>query len=236
MRRIIFILFLFLALDSFAQEVLVRLPVQPCDAPASIQAAPLYGKKILLFGDSYVKNAGCPVQETWHYKLAEKYNMEYHNFGWNGNAVAYDRTDENFGPPMYERYKVLPDNADYVIICGGHNDATRMRKLEEGTDLFREKLKVLCEGLISKFPSAKICFVTPWRVPSPMFEEMTAVLLEVCGTYSIPVFDATRYSGIYVWDQDFRRLYFQNPFDTAHLNSAGHDLFMPKMEHFLLGL
>ena len=69
-----------------------------------------------------------------------------------------------------------------------------------------------------------------------MFEEMTEVLLEVCGSYSIPVFDATRGSGIYVWDEEFRKLYFQSPGDTAHLNAAGHDLFLPKMEHFLLGL
>jgi hypothetical protein len=69
-----------------------------------------------------------------------------------------------------------------------------------------------------------------------MFPEMTAVLLEVCGSYSIPVFDATRNSGIYVWDEQFRSLYFQGPRDTAHLNDAGHNLFLPKMEHFLLGL
>ena len=65
---------------------------------------------------------------------------------------------------------------------------------------------------------------------------MTEVLLEVCASYSIPVFDATRQSGIYVWDEPFRALYFQNRGDTAHLNAAGHDLFLPKMEHFLLGL
>ena len=236
MKRILLSLLVLLPFASYAQERLAVMSDPDFEAPDYLRATTLYGKTLVIFGDSYVANHVRPIQETWHYKLAAKYNMEYHNFGWNGNAVAYDRTAENFGPPMYERYKVMPDNADYVIICGGHNDATRMNKLGEGTDLFREKLKLLCEGLISKFPSAKLCFVTPWRVPSPMFEEMTAVLLEVCGTYSIPVFDATRYSGIYVWDQDFRKLYFQNPFDTAHLNSAGHDLFMPKMEHFLLGL
>jgi len=111
-----------------------------------------------------------------------------------------------------------------------------MARSGEGTDFFREKLKVLCEALIHKYPGAKLCFVTPWAVPRPMFPEMTAVLLEVCASYSIPVFDATRNSGIYVMDEQFRSLYFQSPGDTAHLNAAGHDLFLPKMEHFLLGL
>ena len=219
-----------------SQERLCRLSDPSFDAPAHIRDASLYGKSIVFFGDSYIQNHVRPIEETWHYKLAVKYNMEYHNFGWNGNCVAYDRTAENFGPAMYERYKVLPEKADYVVVCAGHNDASRMLYTGEGTDAFREKLKVLCEALVRKYPGAKLCFVTPWAVPRPMFPEMTAVLLEVCGSYSIPVFDATRNSGIYVWDEEFRKLYFQGPNDTAHLNAAGHDLFLPKMEHFLLGL
>lgn len=225
-----------LTLDAIAQEQLVLMPTAAFEAPASIQSSPLCGKKIIVFGDSYVQNSAGTIQETWHYKLAAKYNMEYRNFGWNGNCVAYDRTAENFGPAMYERYQVLPEHADYVIVCAGHNDASRMARSGEGTDFFREKLKVLCEALIHKYPGAKLCFVTPWAVPRPMFPEMTAVLLEVCASYSIPVFDATRNSGIYVMDEQFRSLYFQSPGDTAHLNAAGHDLFLPKMEHFLLGL
>jgi hypothetical protein len=225
-----------LPLTAQAQERLHRMYDPAFQAPEHIRDASLYGKTLVIFGDSYVQNHVRPVEETWHYKLAAKYNMEYRNFGWNGNCVAYDRTAENFGPAMYERYQVLPEHADYVIVCAGHNDATRMARSGEGTDFFREKLKVLCEALIHKYPGAKLCFVTPWAVPRPMFPEMTAVLLEVCASYSIPVFDATRNSGIYVMDEQFRSLYFKSPGDTAHLNAAGHDLFLPKMEHFLLGL
>ncbi|MCR4823893.1 MAG: SGNH/GDSL hydrolase family protein [Bacteroidales bacterium] len=225
-----------LPLFCMAQERLAVMSRPDDNAPEYIRGANLYGKTLVIFGDSYVQNHVRPIEETWHYKLAAKYNMEYHNFGWNGNCVAYDRTAENFGPPMYERFRVLPEKADYVIICAGHNDATQMNRRGEGTDFFREKLNILCQELIAKYPSAKLCFVTPWRVPRPMFPEMTAVLLEVCGSYSIPVFDATTQSGIYVWDEAFRTLYFQHPGDTAHLNAAGHDLFLPKMEHFLLGL
>ena len=235
-KRFIVLLLCALPLCGYAQERLAVMSRPDDDSPDYIRATSLYGKNLVILGDSYVRNHVRPIEETWHYKLAMKYNMEYHNFGWNGNCIAYDRTAENFGPPMYERVKELPDRADYVIICGGHNDATQMSRKGEGTEFFREKLHVLCQELIAKYPSARICFVTPWRVPRPMFPEMTEVLLEVCGTYSIPVFDATRLSGIYVWDEAFRSLYFQNPGDTAHLNDAGHSLFMPKMEHFMLGL
>jgi len=236
MKRILIMLCCLLPMCAFAQERLVLQSRADDASPDFIRATGLYGKTLVIFGDSYVQNHVRPIEETWHYKLAAKYNMEYHNFGWNGNCVAYDRTAENFGPPMYERYKVLPEKADYVIVCAGHNDATQMNRRGEGTEFFREKLNLLCQALIAKYPTAKLCFVTPWRVPRPMFPEMTEVLLEVCASYSIPVFDATRYSGIYVWDEPFRRIYFQHPGDTAHLNAAGHDLFLPKMEHFLLGL
>lgn len=234
--RLIVFMLCTLPLCCFAQERLVRLSDPGAEVRHYIADASLYGKTFVIFGDSYVANHVRPIEETWHYKLAVKYNMEYHNFGWNGNCVAYDRTAENFGPPMYERYETLPEKADYVVVCAGHNDAVQMKRRGEGTEFFREKLGVLIERLIAKYPGAKLCFVTPWRVPSEMFPEMTEVLIEVCGRYSVPVFDATRYSGIYVWDENFRRLYFQSPFDTAHLNDAGHDLLLPKMEHFMLGL
>lgn len=235
-KFLLFSLLCLLPLAASAQERLHRMPDPEARVPAHIADAPLYGKTFVIIGDSYVRNHVRPIEETWHYKLAVKYNMEYRNFGWNGNCIAYDRTSENFGPPMYERYKELPEQADYLVVCAGHNDATRMAMFHEGTELFREKLIVLIEGLIARYPSAKLCFVTPWKVPFPMFPEMTAVLLEVCASYSVPVFDATRQSGIYVWDENFRRLYFQSASDTAHLNAAGHDLFLPKMEHFMLGL
>lgn len=165
MKKLLLLICILLPLSLAAQERLVRNTDPSASVPDYIRAASLYGKTMVIFGDSYVQNHVRPIEESWHYKIADKYNMEYHNFGWNGNCVAYDRTAENFGPPMYERYKVLPDKADYVIVCAGHNDADRMARNGESTDLFREKLTVLCEGLIAKYPGAKLCFVTPWRVP-----------------------------------------------------------------------
>ena len=47
----------------------------------------LFGKTMLVLGDSYVKNHRRPVTETWHYKLAEKYHMDYRNYG-NGSSMC----------------------------------------------------------------------------------------------------------------------------------------------------
>lgn len=53
-------------------------------------------------------------------------------------------------------------------------------------------------------------------------------MIEVCGNYSIPIFDCARKGSIYADNDTFRRIYFQkskNNTDTAHLNSKGHDRF-----------
>ena len=103
MKRILLILSMLLTLTAYAQEQLVRMSTADFDAPAAIRESPLYGKRIIVFGDSYVQNSACPIQETWHYKLAAKYNMEYHNWGRNGNCLAYEWETERFGQPMYKR-------------------------------------------------------------------------------------------------------------------------------------
>jgi len=235
MKRVLAVCFLSISLCLSAQERLAVLPREDFEAPDAIRTSPLFGKDLVVFGDSYVRNGYCPIEETWHYKLALKYNMEYHNFGWNGNCIAYD-WGEKYGPPMYERYQTLPDHADYVVVCAGHNDAVLIDRYGDSMDFFRSKLVILCEGLLARFPQAKICFVTPWNCPQPMFKETTQTLLEVCGSYGIAVFDSSKYSGIHPRFLGFRSLYFQAADDMAHLNARGHDLFLPRIERFLIGL
>ena len=235
MKRVLAICFFLLTLSLSAQERLAVYPREDFMASETILTSPLYGKDLVVFGDSYVQNGGRPIEETWHYKLALKYNMEYHNYGWNGNCLAYD-WGEQYGPPMYERYHTLPDRADYVVVCAGHNDAVLINRYGDSMDYFRSKLVILCEGLLAKYPNAKICFVTPWDVPQPMFKETTETILEVCGSYGIAVFDSSKYSGIHPRFKGIRSFYFQSPDDAAHLNDRGHNLVLPRMERFLLSL
>lgn len=236
MKRDLITLFLLLSLCSFAQEQM-HIPSQASfQTTKAIREASLYGKTIIMFGDSYIQNGGRPIEESWHYKLALKYNMDYYNFGLNGNCIAYDRTNEKCGFPLYERVSELPDKADYVIVCAGHNDAAIIHHNGEGTDYFRSKMEVLCKELLAKFPNAKICFITPWSVPLPMYPETIATMQEVCNEYGIPIFDASKSGRIHVGFLGFRRLYFQGSNDMAHLNAKGHDLFAPRIEAYLLGL
>ncbi len=202
----------------------------------SVQDAPLYGKIINVIGDSYVKNHRRPYQEAWHALVADKYHMTYRNYGRNGRCLVFDRTAEKWGTPMLDYFREMNDTADYVLVIGGHNDAEYIRNGKGTLAQFETGLDSLCRGLIQKYPSAKLAFVTPWRVPRDCFADVVATMVKVCARYSIPVFNSAERSGVYVWDPQFRKLYFQGPNDTAHLNAAGHRLFMRKGETFLLGL
>lgn len=197
----------------------------------------LKGKKIGFIGDSYVRNHREPFENAWHYKFAQKYGMEYYNYGRNGNCIALDL--KQWGTGMYKRYQEMNDSLDYVVVIAGHNDASGNRIDSIGMGTFKERLGILCKGLRSKYPAAKIIFFTPWRCENfagSMREKVIDAIQKVCADYQIPVFDAARQSNIESDNFDFRKKYFQGGkgTDTAHLNAKGHDLFLPVAEQFIL--
>lgn len=184
-----------------------------------------------VIGDSYVANHRRPKEEAWHYKLAQQRGYVYNNYGKNGSCVAFDRTHDgkyNFGPAMWQRYKAMNPQADYVIIIAGHNDADKVGENADSLRMFRDSLEVLLSGIETLCPNARIGYVTPWYVDRPGFKQVCKVIKYVCRRHKIPVlWNYTPKCVIQVRNDDFRRKYFQGPKDTAHLNADGHDLFLP---------
>ena len=198
---------------------------------------PLKGRKIGVIGDSYVRNHREPVENTWHYKFARRHGMEYYNYGRNGNCIALDL--KQWGTGMYKRYQDMRPDLDYVVVIAGHNDAAGNRIDSIGLDTFKERLAMLCQGLIEKYPTARIFFFTPWTCENfagSMRQTVVDAMLEICGSYGIPVFDAARRSNIFAASEQFRKIYFQGGkgTDTAHLNAKGHDRFLPVAGSFIL--
>ena len=184
-----------------------------------------------VIGDSYVANHKRPKEETWHFLMAQQLGMEYNNYGRNGSCIAFDRTHDgkyNFGPAMWQRYKSMRTDADYVIIIAGHNDAEKVRDNRDSLRMFRDSLVCLIKGIRQHCPKARIGFVTPWDVDRPGFRQVCKVIRKVCKAYNVPVLDNN--SGkcvITTRDEEFRKKYFQRSDDTAHLNADGHRLFLP---------
>lgn len=202
----------------------------------SAMSSDLTGKRIGVIGDSYVRNHQEPVENTWHYKFAKKQGMEYFNYGKNGNSIAY--SSPRWGEALYLRYKEMTDSLDYVIVIAGHNDAFKLDSIG-GIDQFKDKMEILCKGLVEKYPTAKIFFFTRWickNFAGSDSEKVVDAMIEVCGHYSIPIFDCARKGGMYMDNDTFRKIYIQghNLNDTAHLNSKGHDRFLKVAENFIL--
>ena len=106
-----------------------------------------------------------------------------------------------------------------------------------GIDNFKSKLEILCKGLVEKYPTAKIFFFTRWNCKDfkgSDSEKVIDAMVEVCGNYSIPIFDCARKGGIYADNDAFRKIYFQGEKDTAHLNAKGHARFLKVAENFIL--
>lgn len=199
-----------------------------------IQGDPLEYLTINVIGDSYVANHLADKSESWHAKLAKAHHMTYNNYGRNGGCIAFDRSKEGFGKAISERYNDMSDNADVILIIAGHNDACMIGHSADSLKTVRDSIDHLLTNLRNKYPTSHIGYVTPWYVDHDGFKDVVDAINEVCRKHNVPVLD--NYSEqcvIKVRDADFRKQYFQGANDTAHLNNAGHDLFLPVGEAFI---
>lgn len=195
----------------------------------------LKGKTINVIGDSYVANHKRPRSESWHSKLAQKYGMVYNNYGRNGGCVAFDRTKDGFGPSLMVRHKDMAKDADFILIIAGHNDASKIGNSKDSLSMFADSLNILLHSIKHNHPNAKIGYVTPWHIDRAGFSPVVKTIKKICRKHNIPVLNNySKKSIIKVRDSGFRKKYFQGANDTAHLNNAGHDLFLPVGEDFVL--
>ncbi|SEA98882.1 SGNH/GDSL hydrolase family protein, partial [Trichococcus collinsii] len=202
--------------------------IQPDDLKS-----PLFGKTINFIGDSYVANNTESIDKTWHYKLADKHQMTYNNYGINGNGIVGIRGGTT---PMKDRFTAMANNADYIVVIGGENDANLLLDIEE----FKTGLDSFIAGLVAKYPKGKICFFTPWNAAwstRNYIQPYIDAMIERCDHWCVPIFDASKNAGLYSWaGPSYRGFFFQGAYDGAHLNEAGHNNFLTAGEAFLENL
>ena len=130
----------------------------------------------------------------------------------------------------------MPDDLDYLLVIAGHNYAALLDSIG-GIKKYIEKLDLFLKGLKAKYPKAKIMFYSPWickNYQGSNREQVIQATAQECKKFNVPFFNAASNHTIKAEDDAFRKIYFQSPEDEAHLNSKGHDLFLPVAEKFFL--
>lgn len=203
-----------------------------------------YGYNGAKDGDGVV---GERVDKPYPTILSEILNCTVNNYGQNGSTIGGDgATTDEYGTlgykPMNVRYSNM-SNADYVVVFGGTNDCYASGRLPLGakgdtTNLtFYGSLKILIEGLINKYPTSKICFITPLKrtTISPNSYGKTLIeyanaIIEVCEEYSIPYLDFHRKSGCYPLISAFKNA---NLPDGLHPNQSYYYIIANKIAEFI---
>ena len=194
---------------------------------------PWVGKKMNALGDSITYGAGGTVPYTDVVKNILGLNT-VRNYGVSGSAIATrsGRTDS-----FVERYSSMDNDADIIYVMGGTNDFWTNVPLgsinDTTSDTFYGALKILCEGLINKYPNAFIFFGTPpkgWRssgyynegpnANGDTMEDFNKAIKEVCGLYTIPVLDVKHELGI---DPSIPIHFSTYTSDGIHYNNAGYE-------------
>lgn len=195
----------------------------------------LKGKTMNIIGDSYVANNGQPIEQTWHYKIANKNKMTYRNYGINGNCLV---ASGGTGDTVYTRYDQMDNNADYILVVGGKNDYNQQMPIAD----FSTQIASLIKRVVQKYQGKNVCFFTPWPDQGPAtvnpiaLHEYANAIEEQCGLLGVPCFNSSKYSGMATYNAQFRHKYFQSDNDVSHLNNAGQDLFVNKAQTFLESL
>jgi lysophospholipase L1-like esterase len=140
---------------------------------------------------------------------------------------------------MCERYSNMVDDADIITIFGGTNDFGNTVPLGVWGDTVNTTLygamKILVEGLLTKYPGKRIGFILPiprasQTSPTSGLKNYINVIKDVCDRYSVPTLDLYTQSGL---APDFAANKSVTIPDGLHPSDAGHLLISYKIEAFI---
>ena len=172
----------------------------------------LQNLKINFIGDSITEGVGCSSPDnTFHQIIKREYALaEAYNCGVSGTRIAKQTVPYNHHFDLYFslRAKVMPKDADMIVIFGGTNDFghgdSKMGHIDS-TDIytFYGALNTLLTELKEDYPKAKLIFMTPLRrlienTPNhdgKILVNYVDAIIEVCKKHNVAVIDLFR-SGI----------------------------------------
>lgn len=197
----------------------------------------LVGKTLNCLGDSITNGA---AGDSYGSQISKKYFMNYNNYGINGNGLACTSDDDTTA--MCVRYAEMDDSADIIFVMPGYNDSDTEEKLgtADSTDkkTIYGAMKLLCDGLIRKYPTKTILFSTYpntgdlTETTIRTYPRKCEIIKEVCSWYSIPCLDLYACSGVTGQIKEQQELYY--PMDGYHPATNGYAKMLPAIENFIL--
>lgn len=203
------------------------------------------GLKINFLGDSITKGSGSSDNDTKSFValMGSKYGAICRNYGIGGTRIARKVTPSEI--PEHDldycgRFANMDDDADMIFIFGGtndfgHGDAPIGRDIDRTPYTFYGALHTLYSGVINKYPTAKICVITPLHRlveenKNGKLIDFVKVVREVAEFYSLPVLDLYANLGINPQVPIMKETYMP---DGLHPNDKGYELLAEKIAAFI---
>ena len=210
------------------------------------------GKKITILGDSitygYDGTDASLVSKPYPLLVKELLGASsVYNYGMSGSTIGGGGSGTTYSgsTPMNIRYADMVD-ADYILVLGGVNDYCASAiplgtKGDSTNQTFYGALKILIEGLINKYPSGRIGFMTPLRKQGDTttnshgstLKEYRNAIIEMCEDYCIPVLDLYTKGGCHPQNATWRT---NNLPDGLHPNQSYYEKLARQIASFILSL
>ena len=211
----------------------------------------LKGKIINFLGDSITEGVGTSCDDAKYIEVLKREAelAEVRNYGISGTRIAEQGIDCNGWldeRDFCRRYKTMDENADIIVVFGGtndfdHGDADFGTRYMTTPKTYYGAVNYLMKGLIEKYPTATIVFMTPMqrldleRLNSRGYSLKMYVdaIKEAGERFSIPVLDL--YGTLGICPDVSCQLKAYCP-DGLHPNDAGNLKIARRLKAFLESL
>ena len=209
----------------------------------------LKNKKVFFLGDSITEGVGASCPECGFVSVFGQISgAEVKNYGAAGTRIARQTnctTPEWDSNDFMTRVDNMEENADAVFVLGGTNDYghgdAEIGSFDSRSEYtFYGAMHILCNKLISKYPSAEIVFATPLHrcdedgnSKNASLKQYADIIKEVAEFYGFPVLDLFGTSGIQPKVDIIKEKYMP---DGLHPSDAGAKKIANRICGFLKSL